>query len=721
MIAAWIYLTVLISSIFTIYDMPVISPLTPAIMATTGIILLAYRWVNRHRLIGSVAVVAAMYAWFRVVLLLADIGMSRSGVRFWQWMLTGGDEVERNIYFLAAMLLSCSVFFTTIIFYYTEVKYRVSMIVLAGLMPCLLYIKVMATMDNYLMALIALAAMGVFISHGRLRGAGVRIVDNGSFIIGGLMFSGVVLVLTALIPKSEDAIFYNEFENLFLQGDTTSVVSGDYSERSSYSGNAEGFFDSGSRRLYTVYGDGYTYLKRQNFDYYDSAKHWWYPDEALSEADIPLKQWLKEHESIRRADLLNAVKRGIILDPSLPERYGLDRANLSRPYYDKVSSWIVQAENFSPSYYLTTSMNLKIKAADDSVYADSHGNYVRAGDASGDNGSYEITFLPDSGYMGDWFSNGLMGLDSDALTFLEELKGILNSHGFDSDSVDTYIDMEKMAADYARRTNDSTQIPERIVDLAKTVTANLEHDYEKAEALQNYFHSEGYVYDLDYRAPDKSIEYFLFVSKRGTCSEYATAYTLMARSVGLTVRYAEGFMPEISGSREIHYIKEGSSHAYPEVYLPLTGWTIYEPTVATVNDRTKDILGIFSDIRADYGLAGAIIVVLSVLTFLIGTWKLLWPILKELAFRMWLLSVPVDKGVKGAMNRLLIGFGGGLTVRELAEELKKVDVDIAELVQLAEAISYRELSPDTTISSRQLMILYVRAYRGHSRLRKLYF
>lgn len=69
----------------------------------------------------------------------------------------------------------------------------------------------------------------------------------------------------------------------------------------------------------------------------------------------------------------------------------------------------------------------------------------------------------------------------------------------------------------------------------------LQNDYEKAQALVDYFEQNGYVYDNEYEPDDESIAYFLFTSKRGNCTNYATSMTLMARMLGLPARYVEGF------------------------------------------------------------------------------------------------------------------------------------------------------------------------------------
>ena len=80
------------------------------------------------------------------------------------------------------------------------------------------------------------------------------------------------------------------------------------------------------------------------------------------------------------------------------------------------------------------------------------------------------------------------------------------------------------------------------------------------------------------------MEYFLFEGKTGTCSDYASAYVLMARAVGLTVRYVEGFVPDMEYNGD-YVIRTNNGHAYPEVYIENIGYVVYEATMPASYNR----------------------------------------------------------------------------------------------------------------------------------------
>ena len=149
-------------------------------------------------------------------------------------------------------------------------------------------------------------------------------------------------------------------------------------------------------------------------------------------------------------------------------------------------------------------------------------------------------------------------------------------------SVNAFLDECIKAEEYAEKTK--TEVSPEIQELANELTSGLEYDHQKAAAIEQYFHTNGFIYNLAYQAPEDSdtAEYFIFESKTGTCSDFATAFTLLARAAGLTVRYVEGFVPDAGDdpAEGLYYIYTENAHAYPEVYIPGAGWVIYEPTVS---------------------------------------------------------------------------------------------------------------------------------------------
>ena len=62
----------------------------------------------------------------------------------------------------------------------------------------------------------------------------------------------------------------------------------------------------------------------------------------------------------------------------------------------------------------------------------------------------------------------------------------------------------------------------------------------------------------------------------GVCRDLTVLFMAVCRQVGLAARFVSGYQ-QGDGTRELRYL-----HAWPEVYLPGSGWLGYDPTHATL-------------------------------------------------------------------------------------------------------------------------------------------
>lgn len=116
-------------------------------------------------------------------------------------------------------------------------------------------------------------------------------------------------------------------------------------------------------------------------------------------------------------------------------------------------------------------------------------------------------------------------------------------------------------------------ITPQIQALADQITEGLTNDYEKALAIEKWFAS-GYTYDLNYVPKESTAEYFLFTGKRGICTDFATATTLLLRAAGIPARYTEGYQLK-EDSTDIYgqyIVKAEQAHAYTTAYIKGYGW-----------------------------------------------------------------------------------------------------------------------------------------------------
>lgn len=141
-------------------------------------------------------------------------------------------------------------------------------------------------------------------------------------------------------------------------------------------------------------------------------------------------------------------------------------------------------------------------------------------------------------------------------------------------------------------------ISPRVVNLAHQVVAGATSPYQEALALENFF-QKNFKYDLNVRIPsdesghdERVLEQFLFNLRRGYCEQFAGAYAVMARAVGLPTRVAVGFTPGELQSDGLYHVRGLNAHAWPEVWIPGAGWTYFEPTPGRGAPDTAQYTGV---------------------------------------------------------------------------------------------------------------------------------
>ena len=134
---------------------------------------------------------------------------------------------------------------------------------------------------------------------------------------------------------------------------------------------------------------------------------------------------------------------------------------------------------------------------------------------------------------------------------------------------------------------------ERIRALAEEITRSYNSYSEKTSAIFNFLKYGEYRYSLKPGlAPDgDQLGWFLFQSKKGYCSYYAFAFTLLLRSLGIPARVAAGFFVDPQTNVFDYYpVRSDMAHAWVEVAFPDYGWIEYDPTSQKVADGEEYLL-----------------------------------------------------------------------------------------------------------------------------------
>jgi transglutaminase-like putative cysteine protease len=105
----------------------------------------------------------------------------------------------------------------------------------------------------------------------------------------------------------------------------------------------------------------------------------------------------------------------------------------------------------------------------------------------------------------------------------------------------------------------------------------------EVQDLVNWFRSGRFRYTLDPPSTGGSdpLVQFLTVTRAGYCQQFAGAFGVMARSLGIPTRLVVGFSTGQPGPGDSYTVTGADAHVWPQVYLgPGTGWVSVEPTPA---------------------------------------------------------------------------------------------------------------------------------------------
>ncbi|HEC24112.1 MAG TPA: hypothetical protein ENI95_14465 [Chloroflexi bacterium] len=131
------------------------------------------------------------------------------------------------------------------------------------------------------------------------------------------------------------------------------------------------------------------------------------------------------------------------------------------------------------------------------------------------------------------------------------------------------------------------QLPESITGRTRSLAARLaepyDNPYDVARAIETYLrHNITYNEGVAPPPPDvEPVDYLLFERPEGYCNYYASAMTVMLRSLGIPARIAAGFAQgEYDEELGAYRVLESDAHTWVEVYFPGYGWIEFEPTVS---------------------------------------------------------------------------------------------------------------------------------------------
>jgi protein-glutamine gamma-glutamyltransferase len=133
----------------------------------------------------------------------------------------------------------------------------------------------------------------------------------------------------------------------------------------------------------------------------------------------------------------------------------------------------------------------------------------------------------------------------------------------------------------------------RIPVLARDMAAGAITEMEQARAIEDHLrHDYGYTLQLLSSEVSDPLAHFLFVRKKGHCEYFASAMTVMLRTLGVPSRVVTGFQSGVYNPMTgWQVVRASDAHSWVEAWISGRGWVTFDPTPADPGGATQ---GLFS-------------------------------------------------------------------------------------------------------------------------------
>jgi transglutaminase-like putative cysteine protease len=126
----------------------------------------------------------------------------------------------------------------------------------------------------------------------------------------------------------------------------------------------------------------------------------------------------------------------------------------------------------------------------------------------------------------------------------------------------------------------------KLLTLARDHTQGALTTLQAATDLQNWLLSSAFTYTLKPNLPTSHwLLSFLTTDRRGYCQQFAWAFAVLARLVGIPSRVVVGYTGGSVLRGSTWQVTTSDAHAWPELYFPGEGWLRFEPTPHGAGDQ----------------------------------------------------------------------------------------------------------------------------------------
>ena len=608
----------------------------------TLVLFVLFDAFSKRRIIGGIGYMGllafALFIAFRLVYTAWATGAA--SMNFEQWFYASFEtEQAMQIYYVSALFIAGGFFMISVLYYFTQIRYRAFGTLLAVFTPFVIYAKRDDTMSDLTVTMLITLYIAVMV-HNKLflqsdHGRGTKV--NTAYVLSVALFVSVAGAMAMIFPDlstqsrlEKDASFLN-FGNGLNSGD--GLLNPDHSTK------FHGAEYTGKPILYVYPGENFSgtvYLRRRSMNAYEPSSGEWYTSRDLRSED-----GLWDISGVNFMSLYGNME--LDADRLTIGKKAFDGNNYTNEETDYMDFEVEFADDTGsvdfipvPLYGVPTIENEDIAY---NPYTRLRYNDMYAIPASTPQqlGRVSISVPKFDDYMKDFaqkaggiyadFKYDTTSVLADVEAALEKGEDEPEYSPFEEYLMQTYNDYYRFVSDYYNWKPDyleeyGLKDYDRIKALADEIVKDCKTDYEKIKAIEGYFTKEGFVYDLDYIPDDESVSYFLFESKTGVCIDYATAMTVMLGMEGIPCRYVEGYVADERDDEDPSRIvvRDYNAHAFVEAFVPYVGWMRFEPTVAGFMDikiTADEESGVFTVVLQYLGRVLIVLGVLFVTVFIL--------------------------------------------------------------------------------------------------------
>lgn len=589
-----------------------------------------FDFINAHRLIGAITYIAAWFVVFYSVGICMEQGRKDYPIGFYLWFFTPQTAMDYNKWYSFAIFQLFVMFMASVIYYFTKIRYRLFMNFLVFIIPFVIYGKEAEKMPVPFIILLAAGFIILIFYCRQLSNDEYTVVVNRREIVSAAgVFTVIFAVAASVIPKPEIKEDRSRIEKLIsAERFTDKLVEKLAGFRDTSSGGQFRSINTDTV-LYLASAEEPLRLKTATFSDYSYQSDSW----SAGKDDFAYKEKYSDTpiEISRTGELTEALLLAGKLDSEFAAKYSLsefDSLELFVPQKKRMTiSSVFQDNKAAPVPQLAE--RLLQTTYDGEIITAKNGLILSGDNRFSRNERFIFEYSPDQYFAAGEnkrFIDSFSG--SEYYSLLIDAKNVLKKKYYDAKDDETFKSAFKLLenesesyCDYTSKLLDYDN-KKRIAELAEQITEGLTSDYDKAKAIEIYFYSNDYIYDLDYlKSNGENVENFLFNTKRGVCYEYATAMVLLARSVGIPARYCEGYnMSDAVNDSDSDFnyrITTMNSHGFPELYIKGFGWLSFEPTIS---DSVQEQKTAASSLLARAGIMILIAAVLLLAAVILYPW-----------------------------------------------------------------------------------------------------